>query len=130
MMFDREAVTERCGICVGDICRVYARAAANTPSASIQFVSQAQLQPGGTALVTVSYECNPSLVGSAGTLRVRLQQPGALGSAVSAVSCDDQKQRLTVAVQPGPFTTGTALAEAVLNGGTTHAVTAQAELRG
>jgi len=101
---------------------------ASTPSASVQFVSQAQLQTTG-ALVTLSYECFSNVAGgSTGGIRVRLQQKGVFGTNSSTVTCDDQKHKLSFGVL-GSFKAGTALAEAVLNGGTVSAVTTQAELR-
>ena len=93
-------------------------ASANTPTATIQFVNQAQLQPDGSALVSLYYQCNPGYFGSAsGSVVVYMEQPGAFGSASTSANCNDQKHKLTLDLGPGPFTRGTATASAnVLNG--------------
>ena len=49
-------------------------APATTPSATIQILSQAQLQTDGTVLVTVYYLCGPA-VETAGTINVGVTQP-------------------------------------------------------
>jgi hypothetical protein len=97
---------------------VPATASANTPTATIQFVNQAQLQPDGTALVSLYYQCNPGYFGStSGFVVVYMEQPGAFGSASTPANCNDQKQKLTLDLGPGPFTRGTATASAnVFNG--------------
>jgi hypothetical protein len=103
---------------------------ASTPSTSVQFVSQAQLQTTG-ALVTLSYECFSNVVGgSTALVTVRLQQASAHGSTSSKVTCDDQKHKLSFGV-PGSFKEGTAVAEAVLTGTNFFSppFTTQAELR-
>ena len=79
-------------------------ASATAPSATIQILSQAQLQTNGTALVTVYYLCGPA-VETAGTINVGLTQPtGKFGSAPQTATCDDRKHKLTAEVGPGSLT--------------------------
>ena len=105
-------------------------APANTPSASLQFVNQAQLQENGSVNVTLVYQCLPGFLGTDGIVVVNVEQPGASGLAIDRpAKCDDQKHRLTLNVGPGPFTAGSAAAigQVINDNGSSHAEK-QAEL--
>jgi hypothetical protein len=104
-------------------------AQASTPAATIQFHNQAQLQPGGSVLVTLDYSCNPAVFGTTGTLQAEAQQPGVDGFNVATATCDDQKHTVTLDLTPGPFTRGTASASAVIFSAGNNNAQTQAELR-
>jgi hypothetical protein len=106
-------------------------APANTPSASYQFVNQAQLQENGTVNVTVYYLCQPSRGGSIGFIDVLLEQPGVSGASGQEAKCDDQKHKVTFAVGPfsGAFSRGSAAARGeVLNNTASSIAEKQAEI--
>jgi len=86
-------------------------APATAPNATIQFQGQPQLQPDGSALVTVDYTCLPSSGGTAGFVGVSMQQdPAAAGEGDAIATCDDQKHQVTLNVVPGPYHPGSAAA--------------------
>jgi hypothetical protein len=92
-------------------------AGAKAPSASVQFLGQAQLQPNGQLLVTVDYSCSPDRDGTGGTVAVRAQQIGVDGFGSIAATCDGRKHRETffvAGVEPAgsSFTAGSAAASA------------------
>jgi hypothetical protein len=110
-------------------------APATAPSATIQILSQAQLETSGPsaghALVTVYYLCGPATFGTA-ELAIKVTQPGTSGfnktPLGTPVVCDDVKHKLTEDIGPGPFTAGPASAFArISNEGISYA-TAQAEI--
>jgi hypothetical protein len=102
-------------------------AQASTPSATIQFHNQAQLQP-GSVLVTLDYSCNPNAVGPTGGIFAEVQQPGAFGFTTVPATCDDQKHTVTVDV-PGAFKPGTAAATASVSNTEASFASTSAELK-
>jgi len=104
-------------------------APATAPSATIQILSQAQLQTDGTVLVTVYYLCGPA-VETAGTINVGVTQPtGKVGSAPQVATCDDRKHKLTAHVGPGSFSPGSASAIVNLTNAGISFTSAQAEIK-
>ena len=105
-------------------------AQASAPAATIQFHSQAQLQPDGSILVTVDYSCNPDFFGTTGGLEADAQQPGADGFSFTVATCNDQKHTVTLDLAPGLFTRGTVAAFAeIFNNAGANFKSAQAELK-
>ncbi len=92
--------------------------ASNAPAETIQFVKYAQLQPDGSALVSLYYSCSPNAFGNPGFLAVVLEQPGAEGFAEEIeAQCDGGKHKATLDVGPGPFKPGPATVGAALGNG-------------
>ena len=98
-------------------------------SASINFVGYAHLQEDKTAMVTVVYQCQPNMAGSAGRIEVGLEQPGAQGFGPGIATCDDQKHSVTLDVGPGPFKAGTAAAAAAVTNGSFSVAERTAEIK-
>lgn len=80
----------------------------SAPSVTLQVVSQAQLQPNGSALVTIDYTCLPGFGTPTGTIVLDVEQPQAAGFAFGEAVCDDTKHFITLDAAPGPFTRGSA----------------------
>ena len=95
---------------------VPAVAGATSPAATLKVEPQAYLQPDGSALVTVDYSCTPGFSGSTGNLFMEMEQPGAIGSSAATATCDDRTHKATLDVSPGPFTPGSATANASMVG--------------
>jgi hypothetical protein len=89
-------------------------AGASAPSASVQFLGQAQLQPDGQITVTLNYSCSPDSSGTGGELIVTAQQPGALGGGSIVAACDGRKHKAELFLGAGPFTPGSAAARATV----------------
>jgi hypothetical protein len=107
-------------------------APATAPSATIQILSQGQLEPmpptGNIALVTIYYSCGPAFH-EAGTVQVAVTQPtGSAGTAPQPALCDDRKHKLTAKVGPGPFEAGSASAIVFLSNAGISTSTSQAEI--
>jgi hypothetical protein len=85
-------------------------ASANTPSASIHILNQAQLVAGGID-VTVDYNCASSSTNSGGSIGVGVSQNFMNSFGGATATCDDKTHQTTVFVA-GPFTPGTANAGA------------------
>ena len=104
-------------------------ATATAPSASLQILSQAQLEPGGTTVVvTVYYLCGPAFE-QAGFITLSVTQPtGRIGSVPLEATCDDRKHKLEAKVVGGPFEPGSASAIAFISNAGISFVSTQAEI--
>jgi hypothetical protein len=101
---------------------------ASAPDVTINIQSQAQLLADGHVVVTVGYTCNPASGGSAGSIFVRVAQPGRIGATSSSAVCDDHQHTVNLDVGPGPFTPGSASAIGQIFNFNSNAVTT-AELK-
>jgi hypothetical protein len=90
-------------------------AGARAPSATVQFLGQAQLQPDGQVVVRVNYSCSPDSSGTGGELVVEARQVGAIGiGSLDEATCDGRKHQAELFVGDGPFTAGSAAATATV----------------
>ena len=86
-------------------------AQATSPSATLTVSPRAQLQPDGSAVVTVTYSCLPgTFLGATGDIFLDLEQTQAIGSADVPATCDDSTHTTTLDAAPGAFAPGTASA--------------------
>jgi hypothetical protein len=91
-------------------------ASAAAPSATVVISPTAQLQPLGSALLTIDYQCQPGFFGGGAFLETELEQPGTFGFSITFnMTCDDQKHRATFDNLPGPFKPGSASAIALVS---------------
>jgi hypothetical protein len=105
-------------------------ASAAAPSATVVISPTAQLQPLGTALLTIDYQCQPGFFGGVALLETELEQPGTFGFSFTInMTCDDQKHRVAFNNAPGPFSPGSASAFAFVSNGSFNSFKlAQAEV--
>jgi hypothetical protein len=97
-----------------------AAVAANDPSGSVSLSSSADWISPAQIIVYVTVSCAPYFAGpttpGAGFVFVQVNQatstssPGGFGSSSAQYTCDNQNHRLALAVSPGPWQLGTALA--------------------
>lgn len=104
-------------------------ALAEDPPVSVQIASTAYLQPDGSALLSITYNCFPGLGGpSNGSTNGTLEQAQALGVAADTPICDDRIHTTTLQFRPGPFTAGEAAAKVTVSAGANESASAQAEV--
>jgi len=102
---------------VGALALPAATSAANNPAASVSISSQATFVSAAQIDVYLTVSCAPySFGGSPGVgaagVSVNQATPGGSGFAATNFPCDNQNHKIALAVTPGPWQLGTALAQA------------------
>jgi hypothetical protein len=84
-------------------------ASATPPPGKVTIANQATLLADGSAVITVTYTCQPGPGNdTTGAITSALQQGPTIGNADALATCDGRSQTVSLDEMPGPFSRGTA----------------------